>query len=1299
MEAGNEAGVVGYQEEIGSVNPWPNAVHTVVLAEGWPSWAFALDGLGCNGITTYARFTDAKAREEFKVTALGKTRVSLDHLKRDWRSRKEPPWVFVQGGLLFRREMLDMMEGLGIGGLVEIGKAGEDRSKHWGWEQEISHRQVGGVTTGKWFAGATASLGKRIHFSKLRRVVRHILNSTNPGKLLTSTSLAIAAKAGAILPLERAPAGLPRVKVHAPNCITNSMVERQLSEVEMMDLYDVDLVTQRSLRKFWASQDTRPSFAFVHVPPIKVLQSVASHTLSMGSENVPSRPKRERDESTLPLPQPLGSQYEKIAKVGSSSEGNGRRTATAAKNDDAEVPVEDWDCWSVDSYVDPCNCPPLICVKGSYSVQTHGRLFEGLRTLLQRRWCVNVIRSFLRYMRREHGALGTVNQQVVVPDRGGERKVTLAIAGWTQACRTKTRKRKSLDTTDSKNQKSLFRDLKVGRDAIERAARSSWWAWDDGSAPFFWRWHKQYCYLLRDGSPMFIRKQFLPHYFKRQIWPKDAVELAKCKKKIQTVRERRYIVPGRVKSWTGFFAVPKGEGDIRMVYDATKCGLNAALWNPSFGLPTIDSVLGNADASTWFGDIDLGEMFLNYFLDEDVRPYAGLDLRAEIGDAERYERWERALMGLRLSPFICTQSFAWCEEIVLGDHRCLDNPFRWDQVVLNLPGSESYEPKLPWVYKFDSLEQRLASFFVTYIDDIRTGGASESLAWAASRRVASVVQYLGLQDAPRKRRAPSRTPGAWAGAMCSTDDMGNVLVTCSKEKWVKAKNIIERWHESVVVKQETSLNYKELESGVGFLVHLSSTFPMIFPYLKGIYHTLNSWRVGRDIDGWKYSMSEWKELLAMEDARSEDIHIARKEFTLRQQPGKPAFVKVVRRLPTDLTCLKRLFGPDEPPHRLVRGTLIHSALYGFGDASGGGFGSSWEVEGKVKWRLGTWGSEDSENSSSNLRELKNLVETLEVMGVEGDLTGMECFLFTDNTTAEDAFYNGSSSSKALHELVLRVKLLEMRHQCRVHLSWVSGTRMIEQGTDGLSRGNFSEGALKGSSMLSYIPIHLDALERATTLKPWLQSWIGEAAEFLSPEGWFRRGHDLTEEEFEVNCDGWRIPFKRPGHLVWTPAPAAGKVAMEELRKGRHKGQASKHLVVIPRLFQPHWRKLLVKAADLVISLPAGHPAWPAEMHEPLTLGFCLPYISQDPWELRRSPYLLELGSRLSKVWASGEGSEGPLLRELWGLSERLEALSPSLARKMLFGKPGAGLSDCATGKRRGDGLEEEERRGKIPKRS
>ena len=95
--------------------------------------------------------------------------------------------------------------------------------------------------------------------------------------------------------------------------------------------------------------------------------------------------------------------------------------------------------------------------------------------------------------------------------------------------------------------------------------------------------------------------------------------------KLKTPLEKGYLEKGHIKSLTSYFAVPKGEDDIRIVYDASKCGLNERLWAPNFVLPTIDSVLRSVDFNSWFCDADLGEMFLNYSLESDLKAYAGVD--------------------------------------------------------------------------------------------------------------------------------------------------------------------------------------------------------------------------------------------------------------------------------------------------------------------------------------------------------------------------------------------------------------------------------------------------------------------------------------------------------------------------------------------------------------------------------------------------------------------------------------------------------------------------------------------------
>lgn len=98
------------------------------------------------------------------------------------------------------------------------------------------------------------------------------------------------------------------------------------------------------------------------------------------------------------------------------------------------------------------------------------------------------------------------------------------------------------------------------------------------------------------------------------------------RRKLEKVRKLGYIAPGPVKSLTSFFSMPKGYSDISMVYDGTKSGLNGAMWAPWFALPTLEGHLYFVESGSFMGDIDIGDMFLNFILHENVHLVVGVDV-------------------------------------------------------------------------------------------------------------------------------------------------------------------------------------------------------------------------------------------------------------------------------------------------------------------------------------------------------------------------------------------------------------------------------------------------------------------------------------------------------------------------------------------------------------------------------------------------------------------------------------------------------------------------------------------------
>ena len=184
-------------------------------------------------------------------------------------------------------------------------------------------------------------------------------------------------------------------------------------------------------------------------------------------------------------------------------------------------------------------------------------------------------------------------------------------------------------------------------------------------------------------------------------------------------------------------------------------------------------------------------MFLNYVLDPKLRPYTGVDVTdlADLLKEIPFEdhkrllvRWEHFLMGLKSSPYNCTHTFTWSEDFIRGNRHDHNNPFMWDKVIMNLPGqSDCYNPALPWVFRYDSVNQKVAAFFKTYVDDIGTGDSTEA-ACVRTAHAASRIIYLRQEDAPCKRRKISQTPGAWSGAMVLVEEGDGLYVTCSQEK-------------------------------------------------------------------------------------------------------------------------------------------------------------------------------------------------------------------------------------------------------------------------------------------------------------------------------------------------------------------------------------------------------------------------------------------------------------------------------------------------------------------------------------
>ena len=798
-------------------------------------------------------------------------------------------------------------------------------------------------------------------------------------------------------------------------------------------------------------------------------------------------------------------------------------------------------------------------------------------------------------------------------------------------------------------------------DCLKRTGDATIWSWTGGSRPFFWRWDPEWRDAQRDGFGQWLTPEARDlKWFRRQ--PKVSPDRERLiSLKLSDVRYKGYIAPGKVKSMMSYFDVPKGDSDIRMVYDGTKSGLNSVMWAPWFPLPTASTLLRMVEPGTWMGDNDAGECFINWILHEDVRELCGIDLSqfeepSEVGNRKTtpigkllMEVWTRCAMGLKSSPYIAIKSMLLIKEKILGNRCDQKNVYRWDFVLLNLPGMESYDSSKPWVSKRRQ-DGSLAADCLPFVDDYRECGPSEKEVWKAAQQIATTMAFFGAQDAARKRGFPSRSPGPWAGIVLITNDEG-VFISVSSKKWSKTQEYL---REISSYLDSGKIPYKLLERRCGYLVYVAQAFPSIRPSLVGLYGSLNSWRPDRTPDGFKIPSSakrrklnlgrkrEFEEETIWQVQRLDRDEVDSLEINSSESTDPPLEVNFTTRARSDVEFLMKLTSGDVPIRRRVRGNKTISLVYGFGDASGKGFGAAIQLpDGKVFYQTGLWDITITEEMSSNFRELKNLVDSIEKAYSLGLLEGCQLMMFTDNSTAESAFHKGASSSPHLHSLIQRLRLMEMNAGAELFVIHVSGKRMIESGVDGLSRGDLNAGMMNGQSIYSFIPLHQSAVERGPTLTSWIRDWAGSDLVALNPNNWP-----------EVH------PEK--GTYLWTPPPAAADAALDWMGESIHKRSSSIHIMMVPRLMTFKWRKLLMKNCDLTLTIPCGTPHWPANTLEPLILGISLPLSlrcnEQGSWRYKGSRRITDLESRLPGMWESDFSSVGNSLRKLLDDSRRLRAV-------------------------------------------
>jgi hypothetical protein len=257
-----------------------------------------------------------------------------------------------------------------------------------------------------------------------------------------------------------------------------------------------------------------------------------------------------------------------------TSEEKNRNDLKATKSDDAAVPVWLWnDAVREDLENDP--------IERGHSLGDIDNALDRIRTfLLAWKLKLGVTSSFLGYVRTTYP-----NLEEQRPDRPAvEWKEANSKYVWCSCGHNLVGKKAYQGWWTS------FWDVAAaekfgGRDAVGRAADSSWWDWDTGSAPIYWRWPEEYRTVVRDGLEIWFSGE-KPKWRQVQKKERDKVTRQRVITKLDKARKRKYISPGTVTSLTDFSAYPRGwmtsvwSTTERPVVSTISCGSQASRCPP-----------------------------------------------------------------------------------------------------------------------------------------------------------------------------------------------------------------------------------------------------------------------------------------------------------------------------------------------------------------------------------------------------------------------------------------------------------------------------------------------------------------------------------------------------------------------------------------------------------------------------------------------------------------------------------------------------------------------------------------------
>ena len=472
---------------------------------------------------------------------------------------------------------------------------------------------------------------------------------------------------------------------------------------------------------------------------------------------------------------------------------------------------------------------------------------------------------------------------------------------------------------------------------------------------------------------------------------------------VQTPAEGRKIL-----TTAPLFVVPKEgqEGEWRVIADMLRGGQNECIGSDPVFLPRISHILDQMYSGGYSAVVDASKYFYQFPTHPDDRPYLGL--RHPI--TQTLLEYAGLPMGAANSPAIaCRYGLAFIRMLQSRFEAFQGNPkinCWWTGF-----SEDGYDPDLGYGFTLIGKDGGAAKVWA-FVDDFLIHGPTYDKTSLALSLFLDLAVDCGMLCHPKKLTPPQQVV-KYCGFLLDSRAIPCLRVPIGKRE--RALAIVEHVLESPSARAYSRLS---LAVAAGVLQSLVEATPLRLghTYLRRFHSLVRPPGLGSGLAPYLTTCC------------------------------------ITNEVKTDLRWWRQFLLHDDG--RFARSKSSATLIPMWGDGSGTGTGGTYAVpNGPLKMWKGRW-SPFVYKFSSNWKELSTLkLSLLQIKKEDSEsIRGTAVFYFTDNSTSYWIAASGSSGSPGLHTLIEDIRLLELELGCSLHVVHVPGIIMIDQGTDGLSRG-------------------------------------------------------------------------------------------------------------------------------------------------------------------------------------------------------------------------------------------------------